>query len=63
MFFFVLTDPAVAVAVTGSPWNTAGGLASAVSVIGGAFLHPMGKKTTDAEASTRQTDFKFLEHM
>jgi len=49
--------------VTGSPWNTAGGLATALSVIGGAFLHPIGKKTTDAEARTRQTDFKTLEYM
>jgi hypothetical protein len=49
--------------VTGSPWNTAGGLAKTVSVIGGAFLHPIGKKTTDAEASTRQTDFNLPETM
>jgi hypothetical protein len=63
MFFLVLTAPAVALTVTGSPWNTAGGLATALSVIGGAFLHPIGKKTTDAEARTRQTDFKTLEYM
>jgi hypothetical protein len=57
------TDPATAVAVTGSPGNTAGGVAVADSVIGGAFLHPMGTKTKHAEASTRQTDFKLREYM
>jgi hypothetical protein len=42
--------------VTGSPGYTAGGAAAAVSVTGGAFLHPIGTKTRPAEASTRKTD-------
>jgi hypothetical protein len=33
------------------------------SVIGGAFLHPMGAKSKLAEASTRQTDLKFREYI
>jgi hypothetical protein len=49
--------------VTGSPAKTTGGAAAAASVIGGAFLHPSGTKTKDAEASTKQTDFKFCETM
>jgi hypothetical protein len=40
-----------------------GGLATADSVIGGAFLHPIGAKAKHAKAKTRLTDFKFLKYM
>jgi hypothetical protein len=58
LFFLVLTDPGVAVTVTGSPGKTEGGVALLARVIGGAFLHPIGKKARAVKGSTRQTDFK-----
>jgi hypothetical protein len=57
----VLTDPAVAVTVNGSPGKTAGALAAQLSVIGGCFLQPNGTNTKPAEAKTKETDFKVRE--
>jgi hypothetical protein len=59
----VLNDPAVAVTVTGSPGNTAGGAASADNVTGGAFLHPMGITAKLAVAKIRPTDFDIFEYI
>jgi hypothetical protein len=63
LFFLVETDPAVAVAVTGSPGNTAGGVACADSVIGGCFLHPTGKREKPTATKTRQKVFISREYM
>jgi hypothetical protein len=57
----VLTEPGVAVAVTGSPAKTAGGAAVTAKVIGGAFLHPIGAKAQHAGTKTKQTDLTKLE--
>jgi hypothetical protein len=54
----VLTEPGVAVTETDSPGKTEGGVALQARVIGGAFLHPIGKKARHVKARTRQTDFK-----
>jgi hypothetical protein len=35
----------------------------AESVIGGAFLHPIGIRAKHAKAEIRQTGFKFREYM
>jgi hypothetical protein len=40
-----------------------GALALHDNVIGGAFLHPMGKRAKTATARTGKTDFKALEYM
>jgi hypothetical protein len=53
VFLLGFTAPGVAVTVTGSPANMAGGAALHASVIGGAFLHPIGNKAIQAEARTR----------
>jgi hypothetical protein len=58
VFFLVLTDPGVAVTVTGSPAYMAGGVALHARVIGGAFLQPISKKTKHVDANTKQTDFQ-----
>jgi hypothetical protein len=52
------TDPAVAVALTASPGNMAGGLAWHASVIAGGFLHPNGVNARTANAETWQKDLK-----
>jgi hypothetical protein len=63
VFLLGSTDPAVAVTETGSPAKTAGGLATADRVIGGAFSHPMDAKAKHAKARTIQPDFKSFEYM
>jgi hypothetical protein len=62
-FLLVSTDPAVAVTVRASPGYTVGALALHDNVIGGAFLHPMGKRAKIATARTGTTDFKAREYM
>jgi len=54
----VSTDPAVAVAVTASPGNMAGGLAWHAKVTAGGFLQPMGTNARHAKAETWQRDLK-----
>jgi hypothetical protein len=58
LFFFGFTEPAVAVTVTGSPGNTAGGFAFADRVMGGAFLQPMGNMARLAATASRQAERK-----
>jgi len=58
VFLLGSTDPAVAVAFTASPGNTAGGLAWQARVIAGGFLHPNGANARMATAETWKKDLK-----
>jgi hypothetical protein len=60
---FVLTDPAVAFTVRGSPGKTAGAVALHASVIGGCFLHPVGARAKTTRPKSRERDFDVLKYI